>query len=227
MNRGIRFSRLFIVSVILTPALTLPVLAGAHTWRVNEVFSNAAGNIQFIELRECCGGNFETGVNGQLLTSSTRSYTFSGFTIPPTTANRHLLIATPDCAALPGFPTPNYIIPAGSVPFFNTGGDFVKYAVYDTLTFASVPTDGVHSLNAGLVVACNTPTNFAGATGSINLGCSMLGDVNGSGGLDGGDIAGFVRVKTGTPIGGDNVACAEYCTGTLAGDIAAFVNDLL
>ena len=29
-----------------------PLLAGAHTWNVNEVFSNADGTVQFIELVE-------------------------------------------------------------------------------------------------------------------------------------------------------------------------------
>ena len=36
-----------------------------------------------------------------------------------------------------------------------------------------------------------------------------------------------LRVVTGTPIAGDNPACAEYCTGTIAGNVTAFVNDLL
>jgi hypothetical protein len=57
--------------------------------------------------------------------------------------------------------------------------------------------------------------------------CSLLGDVNGSANVNGDDVAGFVRVKLGNPIGGDNPACANYNTGTLAGDVAAFAADLL
>lgn len=42
-----------------------------------------------------------------------------------------------------------------------------------------------------------------------------------------GDIGGFVRTKLGNPGEGDNETCADYQTGTLDGDIAAFVEDLL
>ncbi len=207
---------------------TSMVYGGAHTWRVNELFSDSTGTIQFIEIKECCGGNFETGVNGQSMTSNSRIYTLSGPAISQT-ANKTLLIATPAFAALPGVPTPNYVIPVGSVPFFSTSGDTVAYSIYHSLTFAAgqLPTDGVHSLEAGLATPCNTPTNFAGATTTINLACGTKGDINGNTLVDGDDIAGFVRVVSGAPAGGDNVMCAEYCTGSVVGNIAAFVADLL
>ena len=35
--------------------------AGGHTWRISEVFSNAAGNIQYVELGEAFGGPSEIG----------------------------------------------------------------------------------------------------------------------------------------------------------------------
>jgi len=47
--------------------------AGAHTWDVNEVFSNADGSIQFIELRENNGTPNETGVGNQTLSSNAQS----------------------------------------------------------------------------------------------------------------------------------------------------------
>jgi len=58
-------------------------------------------------------------------------------------------------------------------------------------------------------------------------GCPLLGDVNGDTMVDGEDIAGFTRVKLGTPEPGDVAACANYGTGTLETDIAAFVDDLI
>lgn len=58
-------------------------------------------------------------------------------------------------------------------------------------------------------------------------GCAMLGDINGDGRTDGADIAGYIRVKLGSPAPGDNLACADYGTGSVAGDTAAFVADLL
>ncbi len=58
--------------------------------------------------------------------------------------------------------------------------------------------------------------------------CLLLGDMNGSGGIDGNDIAGFNRAKLGqAPEAGENQACADYGTGTLNGDIGLFVVDLL
>ncbi|MFP6607219.1 MAG: hypothetical protein VCC19_11635, partial [Myxococcota bacterium] len=39
-----------------------PALAGIHTWDVNEVFSNADGTIQFVELWEAAGGAGEVNV---------------------------------------------------------------------------------------------------------------------------------------------------------------------
>ena len=44
-------------------------------------------------------------------------------------------------ADLPGAPTPDRIIPVGSLPFFfNVAGDQVKYAAFDTFSFGTVPT---------------------------------------------------------------------------------------
>lgn len=214
------------ITLLVTTGLAL---AGAHTWTVNEVFSNSCGSIQFIELKECCGGNFEQGAPGHNVTSNTNSYLMPGGALPPNTANKTLLYATPACAALPGFPTPDGVIPAGSVPFFSVNGDSVSYFPYNTLTFGPgvCPTDGIHSLGPSLVVGVNSPKNYAGTTISIDVSCALKGDVNNNGVRDGDDVAAFVRAKLGTPNAGDNVFCADYCTGNLDGDVAAFVNDLL
>jgi hypothetical protein len=212
---------------------TSEAIAGSHTWDVFEIFSDATGTIQFIELREMNNTPGETGVNGHNITSLIRTYLVPGPALTPPTSNKSLLFATPAYAALPGVPAPNYIFPSTSVPFFSTtNAETIAYTPWDTISFAAgaLPTDGVHSLNrvgGTLVVGCATPKNYAGVTMTLNLACSMAGDVDGNGSVDGRDIAGFVRAKLGTPDGGDNAACAEYCTGTLNGDVTAFVNDLL
>ncbi len=74
-------------------------------------------------------------------------------------------------------------------------------------------------------------TDFHSASPTLVLttGCSecvLLGDLNNSGAVEGGDIAGFVGAKLGSPVGGTNPLCAEY-GGTLEQDIDAFVADLL
>ena len=58
--------------------------------------------------------------------------------------------------------------------------------------------------------------------------CTLLGDVNQDGAVNGLDIDGFIRAKLGQPaLPGSNPACADYGTGTLNGDLAAFVADLV
>src|SRR5438552_1105626 len=209
------------LSIGIVAGLGNRAMAGSHTWRVVELFSNADGSVQFIEMTECCGGQFEVGINGHLMTSSAtgHSFTIPGASLTPPTSFKRVLLATPAFAALPGAPTPNYTIPAG---FFATTGDSVSYTPWDTFTFGAgaLPTDGIHSLNRDFntniqTVACNTPTNYAGQTATVNVGCSLPGDVDGSGTVDGSDIAAFVRAKLGTPDPADHPGCAEYCTGSL------------
>ncbi len=224
-----------VVGLLAVGLLSVPAaiaLAGSHTWDVNEVFSDSTGTIQFIELREMNGTPGETGVNGHLLLSSIESFTIPGPALAPPTSNKHLLFATPAAAALPGFPTPNYIFsdvaPDDEVPFFRTTtAEFIEYDPWDTLSWGAgaLPLDGIHSLNGNGVVVCSSPTNYAGVTGSVNLNCPMLGDVNDDGAVDGLDVHDFVQAKLGGVV--PNAACAEYCTGSLNGDIIAFVDDLL
>jgi len=141
--------------------------AGAHTWVVNEVFSNKSGTIQFVELRESGGGAGETGLPGLTVSSSLHSTGLGGGSLTPPTSNKFFLIATPDFAALPGAPAPNITLPAGSVPFFSKTGDTVSYNPYDSFAFGVVPTNGVNSLNRVGGVLPNSPTNYAGVSGSV------------------------------------------------------------
>ncbi len=58
--------------------------------------------------------------------------------------------------------------------------------------------------------------------------CALAGDVNQDGLVNGADIAGFVRAKLGeAPLPGELPACADFGTGTLDGDVAAFIAALL
>jgi len=141
--------------------------AGIHTWQINEVFSDATGQIQYIELQDVGTGGAEVNIGNATVTSNTQSHTMANGTVAPPTNGRFYLIATPDFAALPGAPTPDEILPAGVVPFFATSGDTVG-AAFDSYTFGAVPTDGVNALDRAGTTLVNTPTNYAGATGSVN-----------------------------------------------------------
>jgi hypothetical protein len=150
---------------------SVPALSGVHLWRVKEIFSNADGTIQFIEIATCCGSTSEFFLAGQALTSNSHSFVFPA-NVSGTTLNKHVLLATSGFAALPGAPAPDHII---ADHFFATGGDTIAFSVYDTLLFGAgqLPTDGTTSLNkdpdtAVRTLALNSPTNFAGQTGSVN-----------------------------------------------------------
>lgn len=164
-------------------------LAGSHLWKINEVFSNASGTIQFIELKECCGGPGENFLNGYLVTSLA---TGKVFTFPAdlvgSTANQHMLLATAAFAAMPGAPTPDYIMLPN---FIGMSGDTLRYhpsGNYDTFTFGAgaMPTNGtmaIHMTNYNthtFITAVNSPTNRAGQTGSIAAGCTDV-DTDGYG----------------------------------------------
>src|SRR5262245_36256272 len=169
---------------IMIAAPSPEAIAKSHTWRFTEAFSNADGTVQFIELRESLGLNDETLVPGHVLSSTAtgKTFTFPPPNLPATTAFKRLLIGTPAFAALfatlPGAPAPDYIVPAGSVPFFATASDTLTCSGWPNFPFnaAQLPTDGVHSLvcnlasctAARLVVAVNSPTNYLGQGSAID-----------------------------------------------------------
>lgn len=154
--------------------------AGSHLWRFNEIYSNADGSIMFIELKECCGANNETVLAGKDVSSNGASFIFpANLPCSNCTANKHLLLATAAYAALPGVPAPDYIIDAN---FFDVNGDTLTYWFYGdaTWSFGMVPTDGSLSLTIDSEMQVNSPTNFAGETGTIDIGgCENPADING------------------------------------------------
>lgn len=147
--------------------------AGNHTWDVNEVFSNFDGTIQFIELFESNSSPGEIGMPGQTISTNAHSFVLPGETLEPPTTNKFLLIATQAFADLPNAPTPDYIIPADSLPsFFSVTGDTIVYDIWDEFTFDAgvLPVDGVNSLSFFFATGPNSPTNYAGETGSVDAG---------------------------------------------------------
>jgi len=166
---------------------TVPTLSGVHLWRVKEIFSNADGTIQFIEIATCCGSTTENFLSGQALSSNSHSFSFPGNTAG-STLNKHVLLATSSFTGLPGAPVPDHIIVDN---FFSTTADTVSFSVYDVMTFpaGSLPTDGTRSLNKDpndltdtKFTAINSPTNYADRTGTINAVTGPPGVPDGTGG---------------------------------------------
>ena len=193
MKNGRRIVMLGAASIGLLGLAGPSAMAGSHSWRINEVFSNADRTIQFIEMKECCGMDNETALANKWIRSKTTNnmFIFPANLVGPT-GDRYLLLATEAFAALPGAPTPDYIIPAS---FFDIDGDSIEYWFYTaaTMTFGpgELPTDCISSLHDGGAgrnfTGPNSPTNYNNDTGSINA-CPCPWDIDGGGSVGASDL---------------------------------------
>jgi hypothetical protein len=164
--------RLLVLGFLGLAGILLPssALAKSHLWRFDEVFSNADGSIQFIEMFVSDpNGTHETFIAGKLLESDTQTYVFPNDLPNENTFQTWILIATPSFATLPGAPTPDFVIPAN---FFDPTGDELRYRTsIDLLTIpddGSFPTDGTLGYLRDGTIAANSPTNFAGQSASVD-----------------------------------------------------------
>ena len=143
---------------------SLPVQASFHLWQLSEVFSNADGSVQFVELTAFAGG--QQFLAGQSITASsgltTRPFVFPT-NLPGDSAGKKFLVGTAGFAAL-GVVAPDYVVPDG---FLFLSGGTVNFAGFDIWNYGSMPTDGSLSLNRDGSTATNSPTNFAGVTGQV------------------------------------------------------------
>src|SRR6478752_312404 len=183
-NNYCRAVLLSIFAALIVPSS--PSRAAFHLWQVKEVFSTSDGSVQFVEMFDSFGS--ETSVNGFTLKANSdgniKTFTFPG-NITGTPGS--MLIATSGFGSLPGGVTPDFTFNQGGVigTFFNpnaTNLSFTYSGSGDSMSFtgASLPKDGIHSLtDAGAVgfppgtpnisAGVNSPTNLAGASGSVNL----------------------------------------------------------
>jgi len=178
--------------------------AAFHLWQITEVYSNADGSVQFIEMFDQSA--FEQFVDGQVIRAESDGVS-KDFIFPDNlntfqTANHHLLIATPGFAALPGAVAPDFDLvssdPQDVGPFFDPNAASITITFFgsgSTASFSgtSFPKDGVHSLSdpdlsGGFVSSVNSPTNFNGDEGLLgSSGPSPTGDYNGNHVDDGAD----------------------------------------
>jgi serralysin len=138
-----------------------------HEWRIDQVYSNASGSVQYVDFvlpfapddeQFLAGHTLAAGLNGNTLTFPTN--------LPsPPVAGQHFLVATPGFAAIAGV-KPDYTF--SGAPFFNQNGDTLTYALgVDSFTFPALPVDGIHALNKNNSISINAPVNFAGQTGFV------------------------------------------------------------
>jgi hypothetical protein len=143
--------------------------AAFHLFALDQLYSNADGSVQFVVLRETAGMNGENFWAGQSLRATptggaAQVLPFTTNLPNSATANRRVLVATPEFAAL-GIVTPDYIMPANFLP---TGAGQVRYSgMPSSIDYAALPTDGVNALSISGAIVQNVATNFAGASASV------------------------------------------------------------
>lgn len=149
-------------------------LAALAAFEVTQVFSNADGTVQFVQLREVDGQNGQQNLAGRTLTASrdgrTKTYTFPSDLPSATTANRAVLVATQGWLAVPArYPefrqlVPDYIAPDQFLP---AQGGTIAFGS-DSWTFGPLPRDGFSAVyRAGNPIRDNSPANFGGVTLSL------------------------------------------------------------
>lgn len=150
-----------------------PARAAFHLWQITEIYSNASGTLQFIEMRDDFG--FQDFISGQQIQVSNISNTQTNtFTIPTDTPGptlgRSLLFGTAGLQAAGG-PAPDFIIPNG---FLFTAGGTLNFFGLNGGAYTALPTDGLLSRTWGDGNAINTPTNFRGERGQVPAPGTML-----------------------------------------------------
>ncbi|MEO5765947.1 MAG: hypothetical protein ABIR52_11605, partial [Casimicrobiaceae bacterium] len=154
------------------------VLASFHTFRIDEIYSNADGTIQFVLLHESSGQNGENLLRGQALVAThagrSKTFVFPNDLSSSATANRYVLIATQGyldaASAGSAFANvrPDYVLPNQFIP---TDGGTLNYAGVDTVTYAPLPSDGDQALYTPLTtpqfLAQNQVRDFAGFSGVL------------------------------------------------------------
>jgi hypothetical protein len=144
-----------------------------HLYRITELYSNADGSVQFIEL--AVGNENGEGFWAGNAITDTKGGTIHSFTFPTdlpseATANTTVLIATQGFADL-GIVTPDFIIPAG---FLFTNGGTVNYAGVDAVTYAQLPTDGLTALDRSGNTVTAIATDFAGVSAVLTTSNDYL-----------------------------------------------------
>jgi len=158
-------------------AIAMQASAGSHLWRFSEFYSSPDRHIQFIEMQEIGGSDSETGIQFHWFATNTFNQNhvqLLGTPLPYGTANKKFLVGSASYAALPGVPAPDYILPNGII---EPSGDTIVWWFYQTLTIptGTMPSDGTNSLHVispafpgfGFTTGLNSPTNFAGETGTV------------------------------------------------------------
>lgn len=156
-----------LLAAVATTASALP-----GTFRIDQIYSDAAGLVQFIVIhdrgmRDCDSG--EANWAGEILRSSGGSRPDQTFVFPsnlPTcaTSDQRILVASQAFAAL-GIVAPDYVIPNG---FISIPNGLVDFAGVSFVLYTSLPNDGVTAILGDGTRIRNLATNLAGQSASVS-----------------------------------------------------------
>src|SRR5205085_1519295 len=107
----------------LTLLAATPARAAFHLWTIREVYTDASGTNQFIELFCVTAGQVFVGGQSLTVSSGGTNHTVTLSTNVPDTASRAILIGTVGITNF-GAPPPNYII---SNSFIFPGGGSISF----------------------------------------------------------------------------------------------------
>ena len=142
--------------------------ANFHLWTIDQVYSDASGNVQYIRFNALAGGQ-QFLSNHNIVTSragsTPKTYAFTT-NLPGDSAGKKFLIGTPGFAAL-NIVTPDYIVPNGFL--FTPDGTINFAGGADTVIYTALPTTGNQAITHDGSVVTATPMNFAGQSGLVNV----------------------------------------------------------
>lgn len=173
-STGPQIARRWAVMLIAAAAAPLAWAASAdatiHLWVIEEAYSDASGEVQYVQMHQTPATNFENLFGGATLASDGESFIFPADR-PTDTAGRRLLLGTGGFAQAAGAVDIDYLLPAN---FFDPAGDTLSFGApgfgtISTLSFGpgDFPTDGVNALHYINGVTLNAPTNWDGDVGFV------------------------------------------------------------
>ena len=162
--------RSLLLAAVATAALSITTAQAAfHLFRIDQIYSNADGSVQYVVIREATGTNGENFWAGNSLRTTnvagiSKNSPFPSNLPSSSTASRSVLIATPGFAAL-NLVTPDFTIPARFIP---TDGGTLDYASgTDHISLPPLPTDGATAIDRNGTPVAGAPKNFANTTGTM------------------------------------------------------------
>lgn len=149
--------------------------SGGSSFQVTQLFSDASGDSQFIQLEELAGNDGQDRLDSITITVTNRSgitktYPFPHALRSPMTAHKHVVIVSSGLAAtlLPAFA--DYVMPNQFLP---TDGGTIAFAGADSWTYAALPTAG-SSLVRGGGASAALMQDFDGALAYAGSGTSPI-----------------------------------------------------